>query len=41
MRISESRSHDVVFIAMCDDIARRKKNGLAPDFILATVPDSN
>lgn len=36
MRVSEVWSQDVVLKAMCDDIARQRKNGLAADFILAT-----
>lgn len=36
MRMSDAWSHDVVLKAMCEDIARRKKGGLALDFILAT-----
>jgi predicted MPP superfamily phosphohydrolase len=37
IRVSDAWSHDVVLKAMCEDIARRKKSGLTPDFILATV----
>ena len=36
MRVSDAWSQDVVLKAMCDDIARQGKNGLLPDFILAT-----
>jgi 3',5'-cyclic AMP phosphodiesterase CpdA len=36
MRPRDAWSHDVVLKAMCEDITRRKKSGLTPDFILAT-----
>jgi predicted MPP superfamily phosphohydrolase len=36
MRVSDAWSQDVVLKAMCEDIARHKKTGLAPDFILVT-----
>lgn len=36
MRVSDAWSQDVVLKAMCDDIARQRKNGVSPDFILAT-----
>jgi hypothetical protein len=36
MRVSDAWSQDVVLTAMCDDIARQRKGGMSPDFILAT-----
>jgi len=36
MRPRDAWSQDVVLKAMCDGIARRRKNGLVPDFIHAT-----
>jgi len=36
MRVSTAWSHDVVLKAMCEDIARQRKEGTAADFILAT-----
>src|SRR4051794_5457943 len=36
MRVTDAWSQDVVLKAMCEDIARHRKNGLSPDFILAT-----
>lgn len=36
MRVSKAWSQDVVLKAMCEDIAKQRKEGAAPDFILAT-----
>ena len=36
MRVNSAWSLDVVLKAMCDDIAGHRKQGIAPDFILAT-----
>ncbi|MEO7888865.1 MAG: metallophosphoesterase [Vicinamibacterales bacterium] len=36
MRVSAAWSQDVVLTAMCDDVLRQRKAGLAADFILAT-----
>jgi 3',5'-cyclic AMP phosphodiesterase CpdA len=36
MRVNSAWSLDVVLRAMCDDIAGQRKQGIAPDFILAT-----
>jgi predicted MPP superfamily phosphohydrolase len=36
MRVSKIWSQDVVLKAMCEDITKQRKEGAAPDFILAT-----
>lgn len=36
MQVSKAWSQDVVLKAMCDDIAKQRKEGVTPDFILVT-----
>ena len=36
LRVGTTWSHDVVLRAMCEDVARHRKAGKAPDFILVT-----
>jgi DNA repair exonuclease SbcCD nuclease subunit len=36
LRTGDSWSHDVVLKAMCDDVARQRKDSISADFILAT-----